>query len=88
MYNRRIEDLIKIKEENPEQGIEYELKNGELLALCDWNGEVYIVNQKDGTEVIYRPICQCDVDETDISEIEENSEEWNKELKIIGFEKD
>lgn len=68
---------------------DYELEDGTLLFEQDWNGEIYRNGFKDAkdTNYEYRPVYKFQVDNINIDDLEENSEEWNKALEIIGFEK-
>lgn len=50
---------------------DYELEDGTLLHSSEWNGEVYTVKNKDGSETIYFPV---------YNQIDED------EYEIIGFE--
>lgn len=87
------DDMLIVKEKNYKyiDGIiaDYRLENDILLFEKDWNGEVYkrglnlknkqIINDE------FKPIYVFDVENVDISEIEENSNEWYRLTEIIGF---
>lgn len=46
---------------------DYELEDGTLLHSSEWNGEVYTVKNKDGSEIRYFPVYnQIDDDEYEI----------------------
>lgn len=67
---------------------DYELEDGTLLFEQDWNGEIYgngLKNEKD-TNKEYRPVYRFEVDNVDIDTLEENSDEWNSAMEIVGFE--
>lgn len=70
--------------------VDYELENGILLYSIDWNGELYgngfNPDNKENTNCEYKPVYKYQLDNIDISEVEENSEEWYKLTEIVGFE--
>lgn len=70
--------------------VDYELENGVLLYSIDWNGELYgngfNPDNKENTNCEYKPVYKYQLDNIDISEVEENSEEWYKLTEIVGFE--
>lgn len=73
--------MIRIKNENVKKNntvFDYELENGELLHISEWNGETY------GK---YKPIYYFEWFNISLDEIEENTEEWETLTKVIGFEK-
>ena len=69
---------------------DYKLENGVLLFGEDWNGEIYGNGFDEEKEKItgfeYKPVYRFEVENIDISKIEENSDEWNFYTEIIGFE--
>lgn len=83
--------MLKIKEKNVKYVSSYadfKLEDGTLLFEQDWNGEVYgngFKNEKN-TNKEYRAIYKFEVDNIDISSLEENSDEWNSAMEIVGFE--
>lgn len=60
---------------------DYELKNGPLLHLREWNGEDYTVGK-----VVYTPVYRFQNENIDLDALEENSLEWIKATEVIGFE--
>ena len=70
--------------------VDYELENGVLLYSNDWNGEIYgngfNSENTENTNCEYKPVYKYQLDDIDISEVEENSEEWYKLSEIVGFE--
>lgn len=74
--------------EIPEAGNNY-------LAIVDsgWNGEKYDAwfadkNLKYISDVTARPIHRWEVEGIDICSLEENSDEWDKAMELIGFNLD
>ena len=67
---------------------DYELEDGTLLFEEGWNGEIYRNGRKDkkDTNKEYKPVYRFQVDNVDINNLEENSDEWLYETEIIGFE--
>lgn len=85
--------MILIKNENVKydhERYDYELENGLLLNSHDWNGDAYIrafdKNKGSYNNSTFKPIHRYETDNIDISEIEENSKEWDKALEVLGFE--
>lgn len=70
--------------------IDYILENDVGLYSIDWNGEKYIngfnIEKNKITNKTYTPIRKFEVENIDISDIEENSEEWFELMEIAGFE--
>lgn len=56
-----------------------------LLHENEWNGENYSVKQ-DSVENVYTPIYRFNEKNIDLEAIEENSDEWDYAVEIIGFE--
>lgn len=67
---------------------DYELEDGTLLFEQDWNGELYRNGWKDekDTNYEYVPVYRFQLDNIDINNIEENSDEWLEAVEIVGFE--
>lgn len=67
---------------------DYELEDGTLLFEQDWNGELYRNGWKDekNTNYEYVPVYRFQLDNIDINNIEENSDEWLEAVEIVGFE--
>ncbi len=85
--------MIKVKNINVNFNgsiFDYELENGLLLHSSNWNTELYseALDSKTGKIIKneYKPIYKYEEENIDISILEENSEEWNNALEIIGFE--
>ena len=87
----RMIDMLKIKERNVKYVnsiADYELEDGTLLFEEDWNGEIYRNGWKDekDTNKEYKPVYRFQLDNVDLNNLEENSDEWNYESEIVGFE--
>ena len=67
---------------------DYELEDGTLLFEQDWNGELYGngLKKSKNTNCEYKPVYRYQIENIDIDNLEENSEEWNKAFEIVGFE--
>lgn len=69
---------------------DYELENGILLFSGDWNGECYregySINDKGCINHEFVPVYRYQYDNIDISEVEENSDEYFNLTEIIGFD--
>ena len=80
--------MIKIKHENVIKHIDYVLEDETELYNEDWNTEVYRNRSKDGknTNLEYKPVYKYQIENIDISKLEENSDEWLDAVEIIGFE--
>lgn len=67
---------------------DYELEDGTLLFDVDWNGEIYRNGLKDekDTNLEYKPVYRFQIDNINLDNLEENSDEWNKANEIVGFE--
>jgi hypothetical protein len=64
---------------------DYQLTDGTLLHVSEWNGEKYIVGRgKD--EQSYRPVYRFQDEGIDIESLEENSPEWCRATEIIRFD--
>lgn len=72
----------------------YELNDGRRVAMDGWNGEVYgdcwevggeydTKVKKDG--LVFKPVHRFEVENIDLDEIEENSDEWENALEIVDF---
>ena len=92
---RKVEkEMLLIKEKNykyMEGNIaDFKLENDVLLFETDWNGELYINGWNDkeskNTEFLYKPVYKFELDGIDISDIEENTNEWYELTQIVGFE--
>lgn len=87
-------NMLLIKEENVknelENMVDYVLENGVELYDTDWNGEIYrngyLRKEEKNTNCTYKPIFKFDLENIDISTIEENSKTWNNLTEIVGFE--
>ena len=93
MIRKEMTNMILIKNENIKYDYErydYELESGLLLNSHDWNGEIYTraynPEKNEYNNNSFKPINRYEVDNIDISEIEENSTEWDKALEVLGFE--
>lgn len=88
---RKVDNILLIKNENIDHvssKADYELEDGTLLFEEDWNGEIYRngwKNEKD-TNKEYKPVYRFQVDNIDLNNLEENSDEWLYESEILGFE--
>ena len=89
---RKVEkEMILIKNRNVEYVSSYadfELDDGTLLFEQDWNGEIYCngwKNEKD-TNCEYKPVYKFEIDNINLDDLEENSDEWNSANEIVGFE--
>lgn len=87
----RMIDMLKIKERNVKYVnsiADYELEDGTLLFEEDWNGKIYRNGWKDekDTNKEYKPVYRFQLDNVDLNNLEENSDEWNYESEIVGFE--
>lgn len=84
-------EMILIKNRNVEYVSSYadfELEDGTLLFEQDWNGEIYRngwKNEKD-TNCEYKPVYKFEIDNINLDDLEENSDEWNNANEIVGFE--
>jgi hypothetical protein len=79
--------MLKIKATNARhvgENYDYELSDGTLLHVSEWNGEAYTV-KADGREITYRPVYRYQAEQIDLGSIEENSPEWDAAVEIIGF---
>jgi hypothetical protein len=79
--------MLKIKETNVKQAghtFDYLLDNGELLHESQWNGEVYTVGRGQN-EKTYRPVYRFEAESINLDDLEENSDEWDAAVEIIGF---
>lgn len=67
---------------------DYELEDGTLLFDVDWNEEIYKNGLKDekDTNHEYKPVYRFQIDNINLDDLEENSEEYDKALEIIGFD--
>lgn len=86
-------NMLLIKNENVKyvsSVADYELENGLLLFEEDWNGEIYSkgFDPKNEKEINneYKPVYRYELDNINIDDLEENSDEWNKALEIVGFQ--
>lgn len=88
---RKVNNMLLIKGENVKyvsSTADYELEDGTLLFEEDWNGEIYRngwKNERD-TNKEYKPVYRFQLDNVDLNNLEENSDEWNYESEIVGFE--
>lgn len=79
--------------------LEFEIiSNGKRFFILDgWNGEVYckctecldskgfdLKNPEE--EYVFKPVYKFEIENINLDEIEENSEQWCKATEIIGFE--
>ena len=73
----------------------YELNDGRRVAMNDWNGEEYsdcwetcgendMKVKKDG--LVFKPVYRFEVEDIDLDQIEENSDEWFKAVEVVDFE--
>ncbi|MCI9063293.1 MAG: hypothetical protein HFJ17_01635 [Clostridia bacterium] len=86
-------NMLLIKNENGKHDHErydYELENGLLLFSNDWNGEAYIRALDSKTNKwnnnSFKAVYRYDEEDVDISEVEENSVEWDRLVEVVGFE--
>ena len=80
--------MINIKNENIKVNgheFDYQLENGDLLHASEWNGEKYII-EKNGREFEYKPVYRYELENIDLDTLEENSDEWENAVQIVGFE--
>lgn len=72
----------------------YELDDGRRVAMDGWNGEVYGDCWEVGGEqdmdvkqdgLVFKPVHRFEVENIDLDEIEENSDEWENALEIVDF---
>lgn len=88
---RKVDNMLLIKEKNVKHvssTADYELEDGTLLFEEDWNGEIYgngWKNEKD-TNKEYKPVYRFQVDNIDLNNLKENSDEWLYKSEILGFE--
>lgn len=87
---RNAENILLIKEQNVKyvsSYADYELEDGTLLFEQDWNGELYRNGWKDekDTNYEYVPVYKFQLDNIDINNIKENSDEWLEAVEIVGF---
>lgn len=93
IIKKGVVNMIKIINRNfkrVDSWVDYELENGILLYEEDWNGEIYRTGydekkEKD-SQYSYRPIFKYEIENLDICEIEENTDEWYDAMTVIGFE--
>lgn len=92
VIRKEVSDMILIKEKNVTYDYtlyDYKLENGMLLNVDDWNGDVYTraFDPQVGlwNNNSFKPVYRYEIDNIDISNIEENSQEWNYALEILGF---
>lgn len=80
-------NMLLIKEKNVNNA-DFELEDGTLLFGQDWNGEIYGNGWKDekNTNIEYKPVYKFEIDRIDLNSLDENSEEWEKAVEIVGFE--
>lgn len=64
---------------------DYELEDGTLIHIDSWNGECYSARDNAGQEVTYTPVYRYEVEGAELTE-DENSEEWDRQLEVVGFE--
>lgn len=88
---RKIDNMLLIKNENIDyvsSKADYELEDGTLLFEQDWNGEIYRNGWKNekNTNCEYQPVYRFQIDDINLDNLEENSNEWNKANEIVGFE--
>lgn len=84
-------EMILIKNRNVEYVSSYadfELEDGTLLFDQDWNGEIYRNGWKNekNTNCEYKPVYKFEIDNINLDDLEENSDEWNSANEIVGFE--
>lgn len=92
IIRKKERNMLLIKNENFERvghKVDYELENGVLLYEIDWNGEIYRngfdpINEKD-TNKSYKPVYRFEIDNINLDELEENSDEWYRACEIIAF---
>lgn len=69
--------------------------DGRLFALDGWNGERFLhcwecvhtnVAMLDGREYEILPVYRYDVEDIDLDNLEENSEEWERATEVIDYE--
>jgi hypothetical protein len=82
--------MLKILKKHKDNLADYELENGILLFEEDWNTEIYrngydTINNCDSNKE-YKPVYRFEIENIDLEEIEENSEEWYRATEIVGFE--
>lgn len=69
---------------------DYELENGLLLFCDDWNGEAYLRALDPKTDEwnnnSFKAVYRFQEENIDISDMEENTPEWDRLTKIVGFE--
>ena len=82
--------MLKIKRNNPVVNghkFEFELVGGTLLHPDEWNGIAYTTKDKNGKDQeTYNPVYRHEVDNINISTIDENSDLWYRALEIVGFD--
>lgn len=80
--------MLKIISSNINKDIDYVLEDKTYLFCEDWNGEIYRKGVKNGvnTNCEYKPVYKYQIENIDISKLEENSDEWLDAIKIVGFE--
>ena len=82
--------MLLIKEKSSKNNIDYVLENGVELYTMDWNGEIYrngyLRAKNKNTNCTYRPVFRYNLENVDISTVEENSEYWCELVEIVGFE--
>lgn len=67
---------------------DFQLEDGTLLFEKDWNGIVYRNGWKNeqNTNNEYKPIYKYEKEGIDLYTLEENSDEWDSAMKVIGFD--
>ena len=80
--------MLKIISNNINKDIAYVLEDRTYLFCEDWNGEIYRNGVKNSvnTNCEYKPVYKYQIENIDISKLEENSHEWFDAIKIVGFE--
>lgn len=80
--------MLNIISNNINKDIAYVLEDKTYLFCEDWNGENYRNGVKNGvnTNCKYKPVYKYQIENIDISKLEEKSDKWLNAVKIIGFE--
>ena len=91
IIRKGLNNMLLIKNRNVEyvsSFADFELEDGTLLFAQDWNGELYRNGWREGkdTNCEYKPVYKFEIDNINLDDLEENSDDWNKAMESIGFE--
>lgn len=90
IIRKKENDMLLIKKSIVNREIDYELENGIQLFAEDWNGEIYgngwNSSEEKNTGCEYRPVYRFQLEEKNLDDVEENSDEWDRLNEIVGFE--